>query len=120
MSTDAYRMVDKIVEGDLTYKITYRPDHTRCMSQLYKGGKLQRTKYYCDGFEKEVDANGKERNIHYLCGGAGLVGLYVIDNGLDSLFTAATDRQNSLIAVMAIFSLTHPPIPDPRPIHAST
>ena len=30
--------------------------------------------------------------IHYLCGGTGLVGLYVIDNGLDSLFTAVTDR----------------------------
>ena len=101
MSTDAYRMVDKIVEGDLTYQITYRPDHTRCMTQLYKGGKLQRTKYYCDGFENEVDASGKERKIHYLCGGTGLVGLYVIDNGLDSLFTAVTDRQNSLTAVMA-------------------
>ena len=101
MSTDAYRMVDKIVEGDLTYQITYRPDHTRCMTQLYKGGKLQRTKYYCDDFESEVDAEGKERKIHYLCGGTGLVGLYVIDNGLDSLFTAVTDRQNSLTAVMA-------------------
>lgn len=101
VSTDAYRMVDKIVEGDLTYQITYRPDHTRCMTQLYKGGKLQRTKYYCDGFENEVDASGKERKIHYLCGATGLSALYVIDNGKDSLFTAVTDRQNSLTAVMA-------------------
>ena len=58
--------------------------------------------------------------IHYLCGGAGLVGLYVIDNGLDSLFTAVTDRQNSLTAVMAVLFCPHPPIPDPRPIYAGT
>ncbi|MBR5973176.1 MAG: hypothetical protein IK017_11060 [Paludibacteraceae bacterium] len=42
----------------------------------------------------------------------------MIDNGLDSLFTAVTDRQNSLTAVMAIFSLTYPSVPNPRPIYA--
>lgn len=99
---DTYRMIQKIESGTLKYVYTYRPDHRHCMMKSYKSGKLQRTKYYLGNYEKEVDKNNKSREIHYLCGGSGLAAIYVKNNGKDTLFTAVTDYQNSLTAVMDV------------------
>ena len=53
-------------------------------------------------YEKEVYANGVNREIHYLYGGNGLAATYVKTAGKDTLFAAVTDRQNSLTAVMDV------------------
>ena len=102
VSFDSYRMATQIKQGNLTYSIDYKPDRRRYRSRLYKSGTLQRTKYYLGDYEKELSKDGKSREIHYLCGGNGLAAIYVRTAGKDTLFTAVTDRQNSLTAIMDV------------------
>ena len=99
---DSYRMIKQINQGNLRYEVDYNPSHRSCRSRLYRSDKLVRTKYYLGNYEKEVDKNGKSREIHYLCGGSGLAAIYVRTDGKDTLFAAVTDRQNSLTAVMDV------------------
>ena len=99
---DSYRMATKIEQGNYTYNLYYGPDHRCHRSELYKSGQVVNRKYYLGSYEKEVYANGVNREIHYLYGGNGLAAIYVKTAGKDTLFAAVTDRQNSLTAVMDV------------------
>lgn len=99
---DSYRMATKISQGDYIHELEYRPDHYRSHSKITKSGKLIRNNYYLTNYEKTINSSGTSREIHYLYGGTGLAAIYVRTDGKDTLFTAVTDRQNSLTAVMDV------------------
>ncbi|MCR5568780.1 MAG: FG-GAP-like repeat-containing protein [Paludibacteraceae bacterium] len=98
---DSYRNVTQIDKGIYTYKIDYDNNHQRIRSRLYKNNSLQYSTYYFDGYEKIVYPN-KSRDIHYINGVSELAGIYVKCGGKDTLFSAVTDRQNSLTAIMDV------------------
>ncbi|MBO4805614.1 MAG: VCBS repeat-containing protein [Paludibacteraceae bacterium] len=96
---DGFRMASRIISGNYQYDITFGNDHRRRKTVLRKNGKVERTRYYSVNYDQEVDAQGKIREIDYIYAPEGLVAMHVVDNGKDTLFYTATDRQGSLMAV---------------------
>ena len=90
----------KITEAGLTYEFEYGTDRQRFKTELSRGNKVLRTRYYSYNYELEIDSLGKKREVHYIYGGNGLAAIYVKKAGKDSLFAVATDRQGSLMATM--------------------
>ncbi|MBO4805317.1 MAG: hypothetical protein J5554_04685, partial [Paludibacteraceae bacterium] len=90
----------KITEAGLTYEFEYGTDRQRFKTELSRGNKVLRTRYYTNNYELEIDSLGKKREVYYIYGGNGLAAIYVKKAGKDSLFAVATDRQGSLMATM--------------------
>ncbi|MBR4840359.1 MAG: VCBS repeat-containing protein [Paludibacteraceae bacterium] len=90
----------KVTDAGLTYTYSYGTDRQRFKTELTRGSKVLRTRYYTDDYDLTLDSLGKKREVHYIYGGNGLAAIYVKNAGKDSLFAAATDRQGSLMATM--------------------
>ncbi|MBP5456714.1 MAG: hypothetical protein J6Y37_09455 [Paludibacteraceae bacterium] len=95
---DGFRMASRITSGPYQYDITYGNNHRRRMTELRKNGQHIRTRYYTLNHEREVK-NGKTKKIDYIYAPNGLVAMHIVEDGKDSLFYTATDRQGSLMAV---------------------
>ena len=90
----------KVTEAGLTYEYLYGSDKQRFRTQLKRGSKVLRTRYYTPNYELEIDSLAQKREVHYIYGANGLAAIFVKNAGKDSLFAVATDRQGSLMATM--------------------
>lgn len=92
-----FNKVKSIVQSDASCTIEYgageKQVYMRSFDRYYT---LER--YYAGKYERENKA-GATSKMHYIYGGTGLAGIYVIKNDVGILYSAYTDRQGSLIAL---------------------
>lgn len=86
--------VSDIYEGSYSYNIIYGPDDARKKSVLINQGNTEYTRYYIGNYEKTISGN-QVAEIYYLDGGA----LYVVINGLGTVYFTYTDHLGSIIKV---------------------
>lgn len=91
-----------LINSGLKHKLefTYGPDGNRIKSVYKKDGNINRTRYYLPNFEKQLfAANGKEQLIHYISGGDGMAAIYVIEDGVGSVYYPYTDYLGSILRI---------------------
>jgi RHS repeat-associated protein len=74
----------------------YGIDNQRFSMKYTVNDTLRYTRYYADIFEKEVMADGTERNLSYIYANGTLVGINIQTAGTDSTFFVFVDRLGSL------------------------
>jgi len=89
-----FKKVKTLSEGDgeKFYELTYGVDQQRRKSVYKENNTVKQTRYYLGDYEEEVNPSGNIRKIHYLRGG----GIFIQNNGIDSLLYAYTDHLGSL------------------------
>ena len=89
---NAFEQPVNINEGDEDAVITYGVDRERIKATYSNAATLQSyTRYYLNNFDKEV--NGSiTREIHYLQAPGGLVGMHVIENGIENTYFVYSDH----------------------------
>jgi RHS repeat-associated protein len=75
---------------------SYGTDDERFKSQYVKNDTIQYTRYYFDTYEKEILADGTERNLDYIYAGDNLVAIHVSQGNTDTTFFVYTDYLGSL------------------------
>lgn len=81
-------------------EFTYGPDEARKKTVMKQNGVTQETKYFIGGlYEKEIDALGNIREIHYIPGGDGLLALYIKVNGVGTMYYIYKDHLGSPYAI---------------------
>ncbi len=86
--------VSDIYEGLYSYNIIYGPDDARKKSVMTNQGNTDYTRYYIGDYEKTISGN-QVTEIYYLDGGA----LYVVINGVGTVYFTYTDHLGSIIKV---------------------
>ncbi|MBL4709506.1 MAG: hypothetical protein JKY48_13810, partial [Flavobacteriales bacterium] len=89
-----------ISQGNFDLEFEYGSDGQRITSRLKENGTLKRTRFYLPDYEKQTfTANNKEQLIHYISGGDGLAAMYVIEDGVGSMYYTYTDYLGSILKV---------------------
>lgn len=89
---------NSIVEGDYTLTYTHGPEDLRKKTVLTNNGTTEYTRYFLGEYEKTIRASGTTE-IHYIAGGEGLAALYVIENGVGTIYYAHTNHLGSIVKV---------------------
>ncbi len=94
-----FNKVESIFEFFYEKRFTYGPFRTRKKVDSYEYSELKSTKYYLGNYEKKISgSNTKE--IHYIGGVDGLAAVYIIDNGIGTLYYVCTDHLGSITALV--------------------
>lgn len=97
---NALHQPSSISEGNYELELEYGADGQRISSKLKETESLKRTRHYLPNFEKQVFTdNNKEQQIHYIAGGDGLAAIYVIEDGVGSMYYTYTDYLGSILKV---------------------
>ncbi len=98
----AFNKVKSITEGDYRIEFTYGTDRLRRKTILKNKntGAIIKTKYFFGNYEKEIDAQGKIRELHYIAGGDGLAAVFIKDasHPQGKLYYTYSDYLGSIIA----------------------
>lgn len=97
-----FNKIETIKEGAYEMKFVYGPDEQRVKSELYQGNTRIRTIYYGEGFDKQIDRNGKIKEYSYLDAEVGgLFGMAVKEPSAvkAQLYYFHSDILGSLIAI---------------------
>ncbi len=98
ISYNSLHQPELIVEGDYELELIYGSGGNRIVSELKQNGVLKRTRTYLPNYEKQVfSASNKEQLIHYIRGGNGLAAMYVIENGIGTMYYTYTDYLGSIL-----------------------
>ncbi len=98
ISYTAFNKVQSITEGDYQLNVLYGSDQQRAKTDLFYQSSLQGTKYFVGNYEKQV-STGEIQEINYIDGGDGLAAIYVIDNGVGTMYYAYTDNLGSILTL---------------------
>ncbi|WP_198666927.1 FG-GAP-like repeat-containing protein [Taibaiella helva] len=96
-----FRMVATIAEGNSNAAFAYWADGERSKMDIYQNNVLQKTKYYAQNFEKEIDAiTGSVRERTYVYGPEGtLVAILERKDGVDRTYYVSTDHLGSITQI---------------------
>lgn len=88
----AFEKAENIVEGDETAVITYGPDQQRVKTDFFNTAtSVSSTRLYLDNYE-ESSEQGNLTQVHYLNSPVGCIGMYVIENGVGSMYFTYSDH----------------------------
>mgnify|MGYP003166176319 FL=1 len=93
-----FKKVKSISLGNQSLVLDYGVDEQR-RKGIFKDGNATFTRYYSGSYEEEINSSGKVKKIHYISGGDGLAGIYINDDGNNSLYSTYCDYQGSLLAL---------------------
>lgn len=93
-----FKKVKNISLGNKSLVLDYGVDEQR-RKGIFKDGNATFTRYYSGNYEEEINSSGKVKKIHYISGGDGLAGIYINDDGNNSLYSTYCDYQGSLLAL---------------------
>ncbi len=93
-----FEMVSKIKEGDYKNELVYSPQLERVRSVKSFKDAIKETKYYFEGCERLINANG-DKWITYVNGANGITSIIVSENGQHKNYYTYTDHLGSIIAV---------------------
>ncbi|MFR2068957.1 MAG: RHS repeat domain-containing protein [Bacteroides nordii] len=93
-----FKKVKNISLGNQSLVLDYGVDEQR-RKGIFKDGNATFTRYYSGNYEEEINSSGKVKKIHYISGGDGLAGIYINDDGNNSLYSTYCDYQGSLLAL---------------------
>ncbi len=94
-----FNKVESIFEFFYEKRFTYGPFHARKKVDSYEYGDFKSTKYYVGNYEKEISGSDT-KEIHYIGGVDGLAAVYIIDNGIGTLYYVCTDHLGSIVALV--------------------
>lgn len=95
ISYNAFDRPIEVIEGIHRLTYGYDVDQERNMSKYYQNGILEKTIYYLGSYEKEVSASGV-KETHYISGGTGLTALYIVQNGVGTMYYVGKDHLGSI------------------------
>ncbi|MES2512657.1 MAG: SpvB/TcaC N-terminal domain-containing protein [Bacteroidota bacterium] len=90
-----FNKAQTIIEGDYQYNLMYGTTDQRRKAELYYQGSLSSTKFYHLNYEKEISSTSTKQ-IHYINGLNGLCAMYVIDNGVGTMYYIYNDHLGSI------------------------
>ena len=94
----AFQQPDYIGENGYTLTLAYGPDYERIKSVLKQGSSTQETRYYFDGFEKQVRGT-TTKYIQYLSIGNGVKVIVVSQGTTHTMYYTYTDYLGSILTV---------------------
>ncbi len=94
-----FNKVDSIDEYVYQMQFTYGPYRARKKVDSYEYGVFKSTKYYLGNYEKEISGSDT-KEIHYIGGVDGLAAVYIIENGIGTLYYVCTDHLGSIVALV--------------------
>jgi RHS repeat-associated protein len=98
VSFTSFNKISSISEGEFELTIKYGPGQDRRKTELLRNDNVELTKIFATNYEKTISgSNTKE--LHYIWGGDGLAAIYVIDNGLGSMYYVYKDYLGSILAL---------------------
>jgi RHS repeat-associated protein len=98
ISYTAFNKIKIITEGDFSINIKYGTDQQRRKAKLRNQGNLVSTKFYFPGYEKEISGTNT-REIYYINAPSGLCALYVVENGMGTMYYVYKDHLGSILKV---------------------
>lgn len=93
-----FNKLESLTDGHTTYRITYRPDGSRGLMTIQRGGKTEK-RYYGDNREIFVDSLGATHDYTYLCHGAIIYKTMNGSQATNRVIQCHHDAQGSLIAL---------------------
>jgi RHS repeat-associated protein len=90
-----FNKVSKITEGNYILNFSYGADQQRKSTELLQFNNLQYTKYYQPNYEKIVSATSITE-VCYINSPTGMCGLFVMENGVGTLYSVYTDYLGSI------------------------
>jgi len=94
----SFSKVQTVIEGDYQLSLIYSCDQQRAKSDLFYQGSLISSKYFVGNYEKQVTP-GNIQEIHYINGGDGLAAIYVIENGVGTMYYVYKDNLGSILSL---------------------
>lgn len=94
----SFHKVSSIEDSDAVVKkllLSYGPEEQRRITKYYENNSLQKTKIFSIDYEKQI-AGSSTKEIHYIAGGDGLAAVYIIENGIASLYYIHKDHLGSI------------------------
>ena len=92
-----FKKVKTISQDGESIRFEYGTDEQRVRMSVTARSPLER--YYMENYEEEI-RSGTLSKIHYIYGGNGLAALYILKPNYPNLYSAFTDRQGSLAALV--------------------
>jgi len=99
ISYTPFRKASVITQDSYEADFTYGPMDDRYEMDIYNGSQFIKTRYYVGDYEKTVDGYGNTTEVHYIKCGGSLTAMYVIQNGVGSMYYTHTDNLGSILAV---------------------
>lgn len=91
------------VDEQIRLDLEYGPDDQRRAGKYYDVSGQQdvwlKTRYYAGSYEKQIDAEDNEIEVHYISAGDHLVAMYVIQNGQANYFYPHKDHLGSILFI---------------------
>jgi len=102
ISYTSFHKASEIQEGDHRLEFQYGPENNRKVTRLYDddNDQLIRTRIYAGNYEKEILADGTVREYNYISGPAGLIAVYIVENGTGTLYYTVTDHLGSIVQLI--------------------
>jgi RHS repeat-associated protein len=88
---NTFEQPENITEGTNTAALTYGVDMERIKVDYNTGTPQAFTRYYLNNYDKEINSTST-REIHYLQAPGGLIGMHVIENGIENTYFAYSDH----------------------------
>jgi RHS repeat-associated protein len=97
---NCYNRVENITENTNSLRISYGPDKARKKAELRNAqtNDLINTRYYTADYEKTIEGT-TTTEINYISSTSGLVGMYVIVNGVGTMYYPYMDHLGSIVTV---------------------
>lgn len=92
-----FNKVESITEGFRELQFTYGAEHTRKIAEYSENNHTVWTKYYSGDYEKTI--GNTTREVHYIAGGEGLAAIYIIEDGVGTLYYVCNDYLGSILAL---------------------
>jgi len=102
ISYTSFHKASEIQEGDHRLEFQYGPENARKVTRLYDddNDQLIKTRIYAGNYEKEILADGTVREYNYISGPAGLIAVYIVENGTGTLYYTVTDHLGSIVQLI--------------------
>jgi RHS repeat-associated protein len=95
ISYTPFNKILNIVEGVYSYDVFYGCDQQRRLTKLYNNGNLNYTRVFVGDYEKTI-AGSNTSEVHYINSPTGLCAMYVINNGVGTMYYIYTDNQGTI------------------------